>query len=114
MKQRVCVFVLLLIAVLAVEAVAGGPGGYGRGGHYGGRGWYGGTQVFIWGGPPGTSPGLWSTPYRYYIGGVNVPMPVAPRQTYWLYCPESGVYYPYSRDCPGGWVQVEPSAGNAK
>jgi hypothetical protein len=30
------------------------------------------------------------------------------RTGYWYYCGESKAYYPYVRDCPGGWQKVSP------
>jgi hypothetical protein len=27
---------------------------------------------------------------------------------YWYYCQESQAYYPYVKDCPGGWMKVVP------
>ncbi len=41
----------------------------------------------------------------------------APQQTaapqennYWYYCDKSKSYYPYVKECPGGWKAVEPTA----
>ncbi len=30
------------------------------------------------------------------------------QQGYWYYCADSRAYYPYVRDCPGGWQRVAP------
>ena len=30
-------------------------------------------------------------------------------QSYWYYCAESKTYYPYVKQCPGGWQRVQPS-----
>jgi hypothetical protein len=30
-------------------------------------------------------------------------------QNYWYYCAESKIYYPYVKQCPGGWQRVQPS-----
>jgi hypothetical protein len=35
------------------------------------------------------------------------PQPPAPTQ-YWYYCQASQTYYPYVKECPGGWMQVVP------
>ena len=32
----------------------------------------------------------------------------APQSGYWYYCSESRTYYPYVRECPGGWQRVSP------
>jgi len=40
----------------------------------------------------------------------DAPLP-ARRQaesSFWYYCPESNGYYPYVRQCPGGWKRVAP------
>lgn len=31
-----------------------------------------------------------------------------PRISYWYYCAESKTYYPYVKECPGGWQRVAP------
>jgi hypothetical protein len=31
-----------------------------------------------------------------------------PPQQYWYYCQGAQAYYPYVKDCPGGWLQVVP------
>ena len=37
------------------------------------------------------------------------PGQTAPQQSfYWFYCTSSNAYYPYVKDCPGGWQQVAP------
>jgi len=31
------------------------------------------------------------------------------QQTYfWYFCPGANAYYPYVRECPGGWQRVAP------
>jgi hypothetical protein len=99
-------------------------GGYHGHGYYGGSyrgGYYGGTRVFIggglgwWGGP-----GWWGAPYPYYVAPpVVIPessqeyIQVAPapqQQAYWYYCQSAGAYYPYVKECPGGWQQVVPQS----
>jgi hypothetical protein len=32
---------------------------------------------------------------------------------YWYYCPESKIYYPYIKQCPGGWQRVVPQPPNS-
>lgn len=34
--------------------------------------------------------------------------PPAPQTNYWYYCAASKAYYPYVRECPGGWQKVLP------
>lgn len=105
-----CVLVLMLLVLSAADVVAGGRGSYGgrggyaRGGHYGGS--WGAQQPVVW----STQIGGWTV---YRVGGGVVPSaPLPPPSTYWLYCRDLDVYYPYVRDCPGGWLQVEPPAGD--
>ena len=33
--------------------------------------------------------------------------PAAP--TYWYYCVDAKAYYPYTQQCPGGWLKVVPN-----
>jgi hypothetical protein len=33
--------------------------------------------------------------------------PAAP--TYWYYCDDAKAYYPYTQQCPGGWLKVLPT-----
>jgi hypothetical protein len=120
MKQIMWALVLigLLLAgsTLPSEA-AGWGGGYHGGGPYPYR--YGGPRVFIGGGLGWWGPGWWGAPYPYYAAPpVVVPpapteyiqqAPAAPQQSYWYYCQNAGAYYPYVKDCPGGWMQVVPS-----
>jgi len=34
------------------------------------------------------------------------PAKAAPATGYWYYCADAKAYYPYVKDCPGGWQQV--------
>lgn len=57
-------------------------------------------------------------PYPYYapppvIIQQQPPVYVQPQQqedTYWYYCPDPQGFYPYIRDCAGGWMKVVPDA----
>jgi hypothetical protein len=64
-------------------------------------------------------------PYYYPPAVVTVPSsppvyveqgaaaPAAPvQQNYWYYCAESKSYYPYVKECPGGWQRVTPQPQN--
>jgi len=121
---------LLVLAVLASTAVPGyaqhgGGGWHGHGGWHGG--WWG-PRVFIGAGfaaPFGWYPyPYYGYPYPYaypYAYGYPVYSPPAvvgspqtyiqqeaPAQQYWYYCQSAQGYYPYVRECPGGWQQVAP------
>ncbi len=81
-------------------------GGYGYGGYGFGRyGWGGYGYPFYY-------------PLYYYPPTVIMPtkppvyiqqaQPVQPQTSYWYYCQDPDGYYPYVRNCPGGWLQVAP------
>ena len=89
---------------------------------------FGGYWPGYWG--PGYWPGYWYPPYPYYSPyyypsgvtsaptayierGDETPGPApaqaaAPRRDWWYYCPETQTYYPYVKQCAGGWQRVEP------
>jgi hypothetical protein len=80
------------------------------------------------GGPvfwPGYYPGPYYYPYYYYPPYPAVVTVPATPTTYveqsqpqaapgpapsasWYYCADSRTYYPYVKQCPGGWQQVSP------
>ncbi len=41
------------------------------------------------------------------------PQPAPQTQNYWYYCTNPQGYYPYVKDCPGGWLQVVPTPPSA-
>ena len=45
-----------------------------------------------------------------YIEQEPAPPATAQDPYYWYYCGDSKTYYPYVKDCPGGWQQVVPEA----
>jgi hypothetical protein len=91
----------------------------GRGGHIGG--WHGGSRFGVFIGPGfgyyGNYWPYWGWGYPYYYPPV-VTVPTEPpvyieqgdsqarQQSYWFYCPDTQAYYPYVRECPGGWERV--------
>ena len=64
-------------------------------------------------------PFFYRRPYNYG-STVVVPMtppvyiqreevqPAQPQTNYWHYCQDPDGYYPYVKQCPGGWLQVAP------
>lgn len=40
--------------------------------------------------------------------GAQVQNPAPPAEAWWYYCREASAYYPYVKDCPGGWQKVSP------
>ena len=119
------VVALLAGPTLPAVAAGGGGGGFHGGGFQGGHGFHGGPRVFIgggfgwWGWPGWWGPGWWGA-YPYYASPSVVvqqaPTPYIQQDPsspstpqYWYYCQNAGAYYPYVKDCPGGWMQVVPS-----
>jgi hypothetical protein len=113
-----------IIAVTLAAALAGfalsGPAaahgyGYGRGGghvtfglHFGvPLGYYGYYPAPYYYYPPYYPPAVVAPgPTTYVERGDAAPSPDA--QAYWYYCPDSRGYYPYVKQCPGGWQKVAP------
>jgi hypothetical protein len=120
-----------LLLVLVFGAVASSSAMAQRGGHGGGYG-HGGGHGYGWGGlglgiALGSLYGLgyYSNPYypapayaypapaytypappaAYVEQGVPKVTPAQP-QGDWYYCADSKSYYPYVRECPGGWQRV--------
>ena len=59
--------------------------------------------------PPAVA--MQSAPQVYIEQGAPQAAPVqaAPAQTnYWYFCAGANAYYPYVKDCPGGWQRVAP------
>jgi len=72
---------------------------------------------FAFGGPAwGWGPGYYYPPAYYYPPVVAAPSPpqyiersdAAEAQDYWYYCAGSKAYYPYVKECAGGWQRVTP------
>ncbi|MDT4330986.1 hypothetical protein ACQE3E_16780 [Methylomonas sp. MED-D] len=77
---------------------------------------------FYFGGPVYPFPYYrYPDPYYYPPAIISVPQtppvyiersqPYAPQYPagYWYYCHNPEGYYPYIKECPGGWQQVEPT-----
>ncbi len=43
-----------------------------------------------------------------YVERDGAASPSAPPAAYWHYCEAARGYYPYVKDCPGGWLKVAP------
>ena len=94
-----------------------GPGFYGYGnygfGNYGfggyGFGGYGYGYPFYYPPPYGYPPTVVVVPTTppVYTQQQQV-QPVQPQTNYWHYCQKPQGYYPYVKNCPGGWLQVTP------
>ncbi len=108
---------------LAAAAVLGAGPALAHGGHgHGGRVHFG--LGFNFG--PYWGPWYYPPPYYYYPPAVVVAPPAsppvyversdapAPAQSYWYYCEASRGYYPYVKECPGGWKAVPPAPAPAQ
>lgn len=81
-------------------------------------------SIHFYFGPPGFSPWYYGPHYYYpYYGPPVVIVPSSPptyiergpdqaepslTPGYWYYCTQPKGYYPYVKECPGGWEQVAP------
>ncbi len=43
-----------------------------------------------------------------YVEQPAAPAPAPPPPSFWYYCEAAKGYYPYVRECPGGWQRVSP------
>jgi hypothetical protein len=133
MKSKNALILCLLLSLGGIGnalAYGYGHGYYGRGGGYYGHGygWGGGVGVTI--GPYWGPWGYYGSPYyppvvveqagpQVYIeqqGAQITPAPVvaapSPETNFWYYCRSSKGYYPYVKECPGGWQKVAPLPPN--
>ena len=48
---------------------------------------------------------------QVYVEQPAAPAAAAPAQSqsYWYYCADSMTYYPYVKECSGGWQRVSPT-----
>lgn len=71
--------------------------------------WYGAYPSYYYPYPPAYYPPVVTVPASppVYVerGDTQAPPEV---QNYWYYCPDEKAYYPYVKQCPGGWQRVVP------
>ena len=110
-KAALTLVVLVLCALASASALAWHHGGHVRFGVFVGPGyWYPPPYYYY---PPYYSPyyppvvTAPSSPPVYIEQGGSQPAP-AQSQGYWYYCADSRAYYPYVKECPGGWQRVAP------
>lgn len=49
------------------------------------------------------------SPPEYIEQSSPAPAAAAPQpQQWWYYCADARMYYPYVKECPGGWMRVAP------
>jgi hypothetical protein len=116
-----------LLLVLAAVLLAGAGSAWAGGRVYGSVGVYVGPGAY-WG-PAYPRPYYYPWPYIYgdpfYAPAPVVVVPATPKvyieqsdvaaepaesaaQQYWYFCKGSNKYYPYVKECPGGWQKVLP------
>ena len=127
LSKAASLLVFASMGVLASNAVmAHHHGRHGHGGHGGHArfGFYIGAPLFAAPFYPYYAPAY----PRYYPPVVvapapppvyieNTAVPAAPvtaeaPENWWYYCMDARGYYPYVRDCPGGWQRVAPRPPN--
>jgi hypothetical protein len=57
------------------------------------------------------APVVVQSPPQVYVER-NDPTPAPETQSYWYYCAATRGYYPYVKECPGGWQKVAPVPQN--
>jgi hypothetical protein len=106
---------VLTLSVILLGTTANEPAF--AGGHGGGHVHFGvviGAPFYPWYYPPSYYyppyyyPSMPATPQTYIERGDSQAAPGQQQQSYWYYCTESKTYYPYVKDCPGGWQRVVP------
>lgn len=107
----------LITLLFAATGYARGPYGHWRGGHWRGGVW---IDPFLLA-PLAAGAYPYGYPYPYGPPPVIVQQPdvyvqPAPQQyvqpaepSYWYYCRKPEGYYPYVKQCPGGWLKVVPT-----
>ena len=84
-------------------------------------------RVGVYVGAPFFWPGYYSAPYPYYYAPYYYPPAVAPAgpttyierggnaaapaqaaENWYYYCAAAKGYYPYVKQCPGGWQRIAP------
>lgn len=114
-------------AALALFAVAAPAYADGRWNH-GGAHWRGGIFLnfgvpypYYWGPRYYGPPVYYEAPPAYYYSPPVVVAPASPpvyvergddeaaaKPTWWYWCQSAKGYYPYVKECPGGWQRVPP------
>jgi hypothetical protein len=50
-----------------------------------------------------------AAPATYVEQAAPPPTPAQPQGQWWYYCADAQAYYPYVRECAGGWQRVAPT-----
>jgi hypothetical protein len=112
-KTALALALLALGSAVAESALAHGYGrarvgvGFYFGAPYWGYGW--GAPYYPYYQPYYSSYPVYPAQPSTYIQQDVQPAPAAaPQQGYWYYCSDAQAYYPYVKECPGGWQRVSP------
>ncbi|MCB1949373.1 hypothetical protein [Nitrosomonas sp.] len=57
---------------------------------------------------PMTPPVIMQSTPPVYIQQQEQPVPGQSQTNYWYYCQDPDGYYPYVKQCPSGWLRVNP------
>jgi hypothetical protein len=119
---------LMLLAGISISGTALADRGHGHGHGHGGH--VHGSFGLYFGFPYPYDPYPYYNPYRYpyYPPVITVPVPTQPpvyieqgeapptlqqapaaENYYWYHCDRPEGYYPYIKECPGGWQKVAPT-----
>jgi hypothetical protein len=110
-RRRLALVLGAEMLLAALDASAGGRGGSGGGRSHSGGGAHHGHGHHHHGGAVFFGGLFYSGPYYYapgYHPYYSVPV-YGPPDPYWSYCRPANAYYPYVRECPGGWERYLPS-----
>ena len=109
MKSAIFTLVVFVLGtIISASALAHGPYRYGGGVRFGvvvGPGFYYGPSPYYYYPRVVVAP---TPPPVYYIEKSSEQPAASLPQGQWYYCGESKTYYPYVKECPGGWQSVTP------
>jgi hypothetical protein len=124
MKSKLLLLLMFVLSLLVTGNTFADGGRHGHGNGNFGVGVGVGLLLNPYWGPWSYPPSYYYPPYarpiiierpveQVYIQQAPSPASVAavaaaPTENYWHYCAESKGYYPYVKECPGGWLKVSP------
>jgi hypothetical protein len=114
-KTALILALFVLGSAVAESAQARGRARIGVGLYFGvplvGLGWYGSPYYPYYPYYPSYPVYVPAQPTTYIQQeGVQASPPA--QQGYWYYCADARAYYPYVKECPGGWQRVAPQPSN--
>lgn len=102
---------LLIGASVSESALAHGRGRVFLGFNFGFPGYYYPAPYYYYPPPYYAAPVVVQSPPQVYVER-NDAAPAPESQSYWYYCAATRGYYPYVKECPGGWQKVAPVPQN--